>query len=90
MQIIGENKLHSLYLWIHLKPEANVKECAKVAATLQTKVQQVMGEDLDSEDEILAGVGFGPNFYGLVSFIVVEISLVHTGLHSTKHFPRTA
>ena len=43
-----------------------MKDCAKVAATLQTKVKQVMGEDTDDEDEILAGVGFGPNFYRLV------------------------
>ena len=67
MQVIAENKLHSLYIWIHLKPTANVKECAKVAASLQSKVKQVEGPDADDDDSIAAGVGFGPNFYKLVS-----------------------
>ena len=66
-QVCAENKTHSLYLWIHLKPEANIKECAKVAATLGSKVKQVTGPSPDDDDEILAGVGFGPSFYGRVS-----------------------
>ena len=44
-----------------------MKECAKVAATLQAKVKQVEGPDADDDDSIAAGVGFGPNFYKLVS-----------------------
>ena len=65
--MIAENKLHSLYIWIHLKPTANVKECAKAAASLQSKVKQVEGPDADDDDSIAAGIGFGPNFYKLVS-----------------------
>jgi Dyp-type peroxidase family len=61
--VCAENKTHSLYLWIHLKPEANVKLCAKVAASIQDKVTKVTGATPDAEDEVLAGVGFGPNFY---------------------------
>ena len=68
--MVAENKLHSLYLWVHLKPGVNVKECAKVAATLQAKVKQVEGPDADDDDSIDAGVGFGPNFYKLVSSCV--------------------
>ena len=64
--MIAENKLHSLYIWIHLKPTANVKECAKAAASLQSKVKHVEGPDADDDDSIAAGVGFGPNFYKLV------------------------
>lgn len=44
-----------------------MKECAKVAASLQSKVKQVEGPDADDDDSIAAGVGFGPNFYKLVS-----------------------
>ena len=64
--MIAENKVHSLYIWIHLKPEANVKDCVRVAASLQAKVKQVEGPDADDDDSIAAGVGFGPNYYKLV------------------------
>lgn len=57
-------KNNALYLWIHLKPNANVKEVAKVAAKLQKYVDQVVDpKTKDEDDEVLAGVGFGPNFY---------------------------
>ena len=39
LQVCAENKTHSLYLWIHLKPEANIKLCAKVAASIQVHTQ---------------------------------------------------
>ncbi len=70
VQVCAENKTHSLYLWIHLKPDANVKECTKVAATLEAKVTQLNGPNPDDEDEIFAGVGFGPNFYSRVSTFI--------------------
>ena len=44
-----------------------MKECAKAAASLQSKVKQVEGPDADDDDSIAAGIGFGPNFYKLVS-----------------------
>ncbi len=55
--------MHSVYIWVHLSPSANIKECARVAATLQDKVDKVTGPNPDDEDEIFAGVGFGCNFY---------------------------
>uniref|UniRef100_A0A194ALU0 Deferrochelatase/peroxidase YfeX n=1 Tax=Pinctada fucata TaxID=50426 RepID=A0A194ALU0_PINFU len=60
-------KNHALYLWIHLKPEANTKEVAKAVKNLQKYVDQVVDPAMrDEEDEILAGVGFGPNFFAQI------------------------
>uniref|UniRef100_A0A0B7A0W1 Dyp-type peroxidase C-terminal domain-containing protein n=1 Tax=Arion vulgaris TaxID=1028688 RepID=A0A0B7A0W1_9EUPU len=60
-------KDHALYLWIHLKPTANAKEVAKVAARLQKLVDTVVDPTMkDETDELWAGVGFGPNFYSQV------------------------
>ncbi|XP_033756755.1 dye-decolorizing peroxidase YfeX-like [Pecten maximus] len=57
-------KNNAMYLWIHLKPNASTKEVAKVAAKLQKFVDQVVDpKTKDEDDELLAGVGFGPNFY---------------------------
>ncbi|XP_061183940.1 dye-decolorizing peroxidase YfeX-like [Saccostrea echinata] len=62
--VYSQGKNHALYLWISLKPEANAKEVAKAVAKLQKYVDQVTDPSMkDEEDEILAGVGFGPNFY---------------------------
>ncbi|CAL1539657.1 unnamed protein product [Lymnaea stagnalis] len=61
-------KDHALYLWIHVKPTASPREVAKVAAKLQKLVDAVVDPALkDEDDEVLAGVGFGPNFYAQVS-----------------------
>ncbi|KAH9492942.1 hypothetical protein Btru_023895 [Bulinus truncatus] len=61
-------KDHALYLWIHLKPTANSKDVAKVAASLQKMVDMVVDPTMkDEDDEVLAGVGFGPNFYSQVA-----------------------
>ena len=35
MQVVSGTRAHAVYIWIHLKPTANIKQCAKVAATLQ-------------------------------------------------------
>jgi len=63
--VFSPGKDHALYLWIHLKPEANAKEVAKVCTNLQKMVDQVVAPDFrdDDDHEVLAGVGFGPNFY---------------------------
>lgn len=51
-----------------MKPEANAKEVAKAVAKLQKYVDQVTDPKMrDEEDEIWAGVGFGPNFYKQVT-----------------------
>ncbi|XP_041368735.1 dye-decolorizing peroxidase YfeX-like [Gigantopelta aegis] len=66
--VFSPTKDHALYLWIHLKPSANVREVARVAAKLQKFVDEVVDPKMkDEDDEILAGVGFGPNFYNQVS-----------------------
>lgn len=53
-----------MYLWINLKPTANVKEVGRVCAKLQSMVDQVSDPKMrDESDEIWAGVGFGPTTY---------------------------
>lgn len=62
--VVSQTKEHALYLWIHLKPNADAKACAKSVAKLQALVDAVCPPDLrDESDEIWAGVGFGPQFY---------------------------
>jgi len=62
--VYSQGKENALYLWIHLKPEADVKACARSVAGIQKMVDEVTPADLrDESDEIWAGVGFGPNFY---------------------------
>ncbi|KAK6186041.1 hypothetical protein SNE40_008153 [Patella caerulea] len=66
--VYSGGKDHALYLWINLKPTANSNEVAKSVAKIQKYVDQVTDPKLkDEEDEILAGVGFGPNFYAQVA-----------------------
>lgn len=63
-------KQHALYLWIHVKPEANPKACAKAVAALPKMVDAVCPPAMrDEDDEIWAGVGFGPNFYSQVGYV---------------------
>lgn len=33
-------KEHALYLWIHLKPDANARQCAKVTITVVLKIRK--------------------------------------------------
>ena len=69
-----------MYLTIHLKPNADVKACAKVVAALQTHVDIVVPKDMrDEDDEIWAGVGFGPNFYAQVKQVGVLRCLLSNG-----------
>lgn len=51
-----------------MKPCADVKKCAAIVADLDRHVDAVCPTTERSEDnEILAGVGFGPTFYEKVS-----------------------
>ena len=73
LQVVSGTKEHALYLWIHLKPNANAKKCARVAANLQAYVDAVCPPDMrDESDEVWAGAGFGPNFYSQVSVVQWE------------------
>lgn len=66
--VYSQGKDHALYLWIHLKPNANGKEVMKTAAKLQKMVDTVTDPTMrDEDDEIWAGVGFGPNFYAQIA-----------------------
>ncbi|XP_074640930.1 dye-decolorizing peroxidase YfeX-like isoform X2 [Tubulanus polymorphus] len=68
MEVYSETKKHAVYIWIHLNSNANVQTCAKIAANLQRYVDHVVPpKDRDDEEEILAGVGFGPDFYRKVA-----------------------
>ena len=67
LQVFSQGKDHALYLWIHLKPSANSREVARAMAKLQKYVDEVCDPSMrDEDDEVLAGVGFGSNFYGQV------------------------
>lgn len=66
--VFSPGKNHALYLWINLKPSANSKDVGKVCSKLQKMVDTVVDPTMkDEDDEILAGVGFGPNFYSQVA-----------------------
>ncbi|KAL8609838.1 hypothetical protein ACOMHN_020673 [Nucella lapillus] len=62
--VYTQTKDHALYLWIHLKPTAKARDVARAVAKLQRYVDEVSDPSMrDEDDEIVAGVGFGPNFY---------------------------
>lgn len=66
--VFSPTKEHALYLWIHLAPKADAKKCARVVADIQGHADAVSPADLRDEDnEVLAGVGFGPEFYAKIS-----------------------
>ncbi|XP_076468356.1 dye-decolorizing peroxidase YfeX-like isoform X2 [Babylonia areolata] len=66
--VYSQTKDHALYLWINLKPTANPREVARVMAKLQKYVDEVCDPTMrDEDDEVLAGVGFGPNLYSQVA-----------------------
>lgn len=57
-------KSHSLFLWIKIKPLSDFKDVVSSMARLPHYVYQVTGPILaGSKDEVLAGVGFGPEMY---------------------------
>ena len=58
--------MYSLYVWINVDYSANPKLVAKVAADMETLVDSVSSECEDACnpcEDVLVGVGFGPNFY---------------------------
>lgn len=58
--VYSQGKNEALYLWIYLKPEADVKACGKALANLQKMVDEVCPPAMrDEDDEVWAGVGFG-------------------------------
>lgn len=62
--VYSQGKDHALYLWITLKPTANSREVARAVSKLQRYVDEVCDPSMkDEDDEVLAGVGFAPNFY---------------------------
>jgi Dyp-type peroxidase family len=64
----SQTKQHALYLWIHLSPTADAAKCAKTMVDLQKMVDKVTPPDMrDETDEVLAGVGFGEDFYKKVA-----------------------
>ena len=65
--MFSATKDHALYLTIHLSPNANTKACARAMANIATLVEQVAPPSTTDEDnEVLAGVGFGPSFLSKV------------------------
>ncbi len=83
--MISGTKQNALYLWIHLRPDANAKQCVKVVANLDKHVDVVCPPDLrDESDEILAGVGFGPEFWYKVC-IGVKMSFIFYKINNMSH-----
>jgi putative iron-dependent peroxidase len=65
---ISETKQHAVYIWINVKDTADAKAVAKAAAKLQNVVDDIVPpKEADEDDEILAGVAFGPGFYNRVT-----------------------
>ena len=60
--VISGLKKYSLFLWITLEPDADPCAVACAAAQIEEAIAATKGFDCDVDDEILAGVGFGPNF----------------------------
>lgn len=71
--VISQTKSNALYLWISVRPGADAKKCAKSVAKLDRLVNEIVPPDLrDEEDEMFAGVGFGPNFLSKVGLKAPE------------------
>lgn len=78
-QVITLTKEHALYLWIHVKGSADAKTCAKVAANVQKYVDCIIPpKEADENDEVWAGVAFGPSFYAKVQLLLCILILYST------------
>jgi len=64
--ITSDPKCNSLFLTIHLNTSAEPCQVAKIAADLETLVCSVADECDPCDEEVDAGVGFGPNLYNQV------------------------
>ena len=57
-----------MYIWIDVKPSSDCKAVAKAVANVEKVVNDIVPPaEADEDDEIWAGVAFGPNFYKRVS-----------------------
>jgi len=64
--ITSDPKCNSLYLTIHLNPSADPCCVSKVAADIETLVCSVTDDCDPCDEDVDAGVGFGPNLYSQV------------------------
>ena len=66
--VFSHDKAHALFLWIRVSPNADRKLVASSLAKLQSLVDQVEAPAVSccGNPQILAGVGFGPEFYNEV------------------------
>ena len=66
--VTSHDRAHSLFLWIGIKSEADPCQVACRAARVQELVKQVQepNESSCGDHHVLAGVGFGPEFYKVV------------------------
>ena len=64
--IIAPPTMYSLYLWISLDHTANPRQVAKIAADMECLVDSVTTPCDDACEQMIAGVGFGPNFYSQI------------------------
>nr|KAG5690109.1 hypothetical protein BaRGS_010700 [Batillaria attramentaria] len=62
--VVSPKKAHALFLWIKVKPLSDPKQVVSSMARLPHYVYQVTGPILPgAPDEVLAGVGFGPELF---------------------------
>ncbi|RUS77233.1 hypothetical protein EGW08_015008 [Elysia chlorotica] len=60
--VISGLKKYSLFLWITLEPDADPTRHRTRRREIDEAIAATKGFDCEVDDEILAGVGFGPNF----------------------------
>jgi len=58
--------MYSLFLWISLDEKANPKCVAEIAANMDSLVDSVTSPCDGENEEVIAGVGFGPNYYNQI------------------------
>lgn len=69
LQVLSDGKKSALYVWIHLRDGVDVGMVMRKMAQLNKYVEELClscRRD-DYDDEVLAGVGFGTDFYSQVS-----------------------
>ena len=66
--VISDGKEHALFLWIYLHPNADPLAVVRIMARLQDHVDMVCDQSYaPGKDKMLAGVGFGKEFYSRVT-----------------------